>query len=308
MKTYEEKLFVDKNLHEDKSKKIIHWSFENTNEYIDIASKESNTYLSSSRVTGSERKEWTGTKDIEEAIELARFGWKDGLTAAKNIEKDFKISFDDILPKQDLSKNIISSQEGEIFNADKFYSGDPEHMDKFKDNEESKVTRGNRFQRLVVNGSIHCGITKETMFNAGVIYERLINALELHGFSVELLLRFCLTTTYSSGVDSVIDILIKQFEETSDIDKIIFQIAHASNLRRLGFSIVEKFPKDLQQKLGYHYGFPIEYNNDLRLIYGDDGTIFLPSINTNLSKTEILNIVREKVNDKFNPKEDSFSA
>lgn len=290
-----------------------HWDFEDIHEYLDVASHinpERITYASTGLKEQGydeiERESFTGTKSLEQAVDLARYGWKQGLAVAKDIEKDFKISFDDLLPQQELVKNIIYREEGEIFHPDKFFSGDPEHMGKFVEDETSKVKLGNKFQRLVINGTIGFSVNIKTIFYTGVIYSRLINALELHGFNVELILRYSLLSN-KSNLATVGDVTLKRFVEIIDEDKMIFYIANPSNLRRLFFSVCEHLPKQTQQLLGANYGYVTEYTTDLEQTYGEDGTIFLPSINNNLPKEQILKIVRDKVEEKFNPKERGFA-
>lgn len=297
--------FVDKNLKENSTIMYANYSFENIYDFMDQVLIPHPASLYSISIDTS-MPEWHGSKSMEEAVELAKYGWKDGLTAYKNIIKDFKISFDDIIPRQDYAEELQPSTEGEIFNPEKYFEGDPEDMLKFTLTKSTTLTTGRKLQRLIINSCVSCFIETQTFFYTGVIYQELIKALEMAGFATEVWVRASMTASYPAKLTFSGECCIKSFQEVVDIDKLIFFTAHPSILRRFIFSLMEQTPEEIQKYLGINYGQVTEYNNDLVSNFGDDGTIFLPSLTDNLSKEQILENVRKYVIDKFNP--DSFSA
>ncbi len=240
---------------------------------------------------------FSGTKTWEEAVELLRYGYPDGVKTMKELIKKHKVSFEDYFPKQNFAQEVKFSADGEVFSPERFYSGDPEHMRKFKHTRSDKLGFGGKCQKLIYTGTKSCYVAKEVFFHEGIIIAKLIEDLELSGFTTEIIVRFPITGR--GGLDFVADIVAKNFSEGLDLDKLCFLMAHASSLRRFCFALVDNSDLQTVRNVGSHYGHPCEYSLDLIHENGDENLIKLANINGNYSFEQILAKTLEVIKQKF---------
>jgi len=218
---------------------------------------------------------WTGTDSLETSIELAHFGWGDGLKKIRKLVKEVKVSFPDIFPRQENSEEIIRSEVGHYEDPSLEDSPDPMSMLKFKPKFD-ELKYGSVLQRIIIESGCSGGISPETIFLRGACVCALIEQLEMYGFRVEVIMQSTgnafNTGDTKPGELCVINTTIKRFEDHLDIDAIAFSVANPSFERRLMFAVLETMPGDLIEKfsIGNRYGYPHNqpiYTDPLRDFY-----------------------------------------
>src|SRR5438552_4196638 len=153
-------------------------------------------------------KDWSGSKDFEEAFNLAFNGWNEGLQELRAKIKNYRNSFIDLLPKQDFAQDLNFGLEGEAVDVGRALEGIPESMIKFEDSERNLIKPGNKMQRIIIQNSAACNILPEVIMNRGALIVELIEAMELHGFRTELILRSDFFDMRNRKVNYRIEIII----------------------------------------------------------------------------------------------------
>jgi len=253
--------------------------------------------------------EWFGgTKDFEEAFELASSGWSEGLKEIKERVKKHRRIFDDFLPRQDFASEVAFSTEGEAVDVARAIEGIPESMIKYEPSESSIIKPGNKMQRIIVNISVHCEISQEAVFNRGALLINLIDALELHGFRTELVVVEPTAKTsskiYGRDVNFRVlqqNIVIKQFTESPDFSKFAFVFAHVAMLRRIIFSLMEQEEDAILREfhIGNNYG-SYGYPCDVEEKYLSSDNIYFGYLQENYNFATLLDIIVKKVKKHFN--------
>jgi hypothetical protein len=236
-----------------------------------------------------------GTDSFESTVHLAQWGWDEGLRQMKGILPDVKRRLDILTPKQDYSSDVIGDIVGGSVDVGKFLSGDPAHMNKYKPSFEHIIS-GDVLQRIYIEVAVSCFISPETIFYRGAVLCGMIEVLENLGFRIELITN----DARASGGDAVVrQVVIKQFDEHTDIDKLTFSLANASYLRRLGFSLDELYPEVIIHQFGFKssggYGRPLN-----QPIYKDpEKDIYLPLPTSNMAIDEAVAWGVEVINERF---------
>ena len=226
-------------------------------------------YKRASIRTGADQKEWCGTSSMEEYLQQFKIGWPEGLSTISKLVKEYKDLFTSYFPQQDYSKEAVFDVTGEGIDIDRAVKGEPEDMIRYV--ESNKIEAGTKFQRIIVNASASCFFSLETIFIRGALIVSLINALESYGYRVELIARAVLSDVWGEpwnrGNLTVIDTVIKQFDESPDMDKISLCFAHPSYLRRFIFAVLEQTTKEMIDKFGFYsaggYAYPNEYKEGM---------------------------------------------
>ncbi len=208
------------------------------------------TETASGAVSGH-RDEFTATKNMQEALNLAEFGWKDGLD---QIEK----ALDEINAEPHVEPAPIFDVTGEAFNLDAVLQGQPEDMFFFMDQETNKP----RVISLAFNFSHGCSITAEEIMKRGAAIASAVNDIESAGIRVELFAYKVTTkssTRYTGRSGSYYRtralIKIKDADQPLELERLCFAAAHPSMLRRLWFRIAEQYGvREFKQRFGECYG------------------------------------------------------
>ena len=203
------------------------------------------TETASGEVSGH-RDEFTATKNMEEALNLAEFGWKDGLD---QIEK----ALDEINAEPHVEPAPIFDVTGEAFNLDAVLQGQPEDMFFFMDQETNKP----RVISLAFNFSHGCSITADQIMLRGAAIASAVNDIESAGIRVELF-AYKVTTkrTRSRGYSRTKALIkIKDADQPLELERLCFAAAHPAMLRRLWFRVAEQYGvREFKQRFGDCYG------------------------------------------------------
>jgi hypothetical protein len=238
-------------------------------------------YYSDSRKISSNQTEWTGTKNYEEAYELAKYGWPQGL---QMLSEQVKIA-ERMQPPATVRRrrhdiaghypNPARAAAGEIF---------------------SMVQRGRVFSpkpiiRIRYNYSALGGVNPDTIMKFGAALCSYINRLEIAGHPVELE-----ATNESRPSDRAYEseapkglcfrFPLKKAGQPLSLSNVVFWWAHPSAQRRITFSARERI--DIERWYGDGYGrtdnvLPIE-PGVLNLSINDAGKSIEQNLETILKK------------------------
>ncbi|MEO1158616.1 MAG: hypothetical protein AAFX32_15275 [Pseudomonadota bacterium] len=201
----------------------------------------------SSRETG--KPYWHGTETFEQAIELGRYGWKEG---RENLLRA-KISL------KDLAEGHISlrSEDRDVYgcrpDVPLYCAGAPEHM----------VVPGDRFgpSAPLVDLVVQLNVTGQTdsdeMTNYGSALATLIDATEAEQRRVRVTLAYGMAAR-----EFKLDVLVrvKDHNEALDIDRLAFCLANPAMFRRVIFSFIEQgCSKEWFHAWGPGYGHPVTF-------------------------------------------------
>lgn len=212
-----------------------------------------------SRKTGN--KEFYNTDTFEEAINLAKYGWKDSfkmVELSKNLNQ--------LIPVSQFKESFVYDVSGSYPDVGKYLTGEPENMVQFITEEDEKKIS------VIVNGSISWRIEQKVQFNKGAAIVSLVSKLEDLGYRVQVTLLYCVT---SSNIDMRHDlkIVIKEYHEQIDIDRFAFIFCNVAFSRRIKLSALEcsKEAKEMGFYSDSNYGMVSDLcEKDLDLINSYD--------------------------------------
>lgn len=151
-----------------------------------------------------------------------------------------------------------------------FLSGEPECMVEYQLQASPKA---GRVITVVAGICVSAGIDTETVIKRGQAIGGLVLALSRIGLTVEL---WTDVSTDSGGKRGTVKTMVKGANDTLDMARIMYAVAHPSAMRVLGLAAMHSFPKGHQEALhiGITYGSvsqpdPREY---------PDGAVILPAL------------------------------
>lgn len=183
-----------------------------------------------SKATEPKYTEFTGTKSIEEAIHLARYGWPEG-------RKYMSEAMAEISSIASMSAIPATQMDvaGQYPVAALAAAGDPECMVTpmpVEDRVKSTV-------KMLVNIALPGSTKEKNINNCGGAICTVIDNLETQGHRVELTLIDNIQTNDKIGDFFAPGLIAKQASEALDINTIAFWLSHPSALRRLMFRAIE---------------------------------------------------------------------
>lgn len=201
-----------------------------------------------SSVTGTEK--FTGTQNIEEAIELLKNGWDDGF-------EKIKLSDTNNVPvkTKTVYKNEYDVVGGNACVA-RYLQGVPTNMIR-KVGYQQKTKIINIYKSIGYMASY----STNTIFKDAKITSQVINALESKGYRCNLYMVFCSSENKSSNINygevTSIRIKIKDAGQPLNLKKIAFPLSHPSMLRRLIFRVME-LVNTTNFIRSRNYGYPLD--------------------------------------------------
>lgn len=225
-----------------------------------------NTYGTTDCKKGSHRApstDWCLDTDLDQALKMGMAGgyWLEG---AKNLQAvSLKSgSYDDIILKPAYDLAVV----GGCVDVGEFLAGNPECMLGLDDEGETKPV----ITVMFVSGAAHY-ISSAQKMNYGRAVLALVDSLEAHGYSVELVAK--MTYLHKVGAAQALagveaDIVVKQAGEPWSASAVAFAMAHPAFSRRLGFRYCESTPE----------GAPVTHSNYGRgdVINRPESGVFLP--------------------------------
>lgn len=200
----------------------------------------------SSRSAGD--SDWAGGS-WEEAIDLARYGWREG---AKNIRRAFAD-----LPSPSLSAGNAWRHDyyGERIDMARFSYGDDACF-----RTRSGADRGRaKLVRILVPMAFPCSTGEDAVVNRGASIISVVDALEMTRRTVEVVCCYSSTSCGSrnpqNGFHMNHAVVVKQAGQPFDIERMAFFLSHRASLRRIGFALMESCKEgESSHRSNYGYG------------------------------------------------------
>lgn len=212
---------------------------------------------------------WNGTKTMGEALDLAMYGWKEGV---EKIERALKyIQAVNPILKQP-KKYGIAGTTPDVARA---IAGNPLNMrvpSDVKNKRHPVIT-------IISNMSVNCSVDADPISNRAAVTAALIDHIEAQGFSCEVIV-MADSWDYSK-FKAYTSVVVKRSNHPVDLNRLSFALGHASMFRRLIFADwgLSKECEPLGRGLGFHNKeiAPSQEQNE-------KGIFVLPSIQRNHEK------------------------
>lgn len=233
---------------------------------------------------------FTGTDSLEEAIGLARRGWRGGTAEIERLRASIDKLISGSVPMYEPYYDVT----GDCIDVGRFVVGEPEDFMTLVDNGLRRESPSPKIVRIVNNISASAGIGTETILRRGAALIVLIDVLERHGIRCRVDLSHCTQTRVRSGDRLEHYVTVKEDGEPISIDKLAFFMAHGSALRRIMFSVVEHESTTIRESFrigrdqGGGYGYPGQSS--------DQGDIYLDRILSAVDWSEELTLAWLKLN------------
>lgn len=172
-----------------------------------------------------DRTEFTGTVTLDDAIQIARTGWLDGMGLMESL-----------LPPDPLVKRRKRSMTGGCVNVGRLLAGQPNHMTRRIKQE------GNERITLFVETCLWIEVKASTALLRVVAVAAMIDRLEQRGFRCRVIATGCFRT-YGAEHYYQMAVALKDYGERLNIADLSFALGHPSFLRRLGFACFGTIPQ-----------------------------------------------------------------
>lgn len=207
-----------------------------------------------------EDRDWTGTYDWNEAIELLRDGYIDIVPRIQDeVRKNSKLHLD-----LGLDRKIENNHMGFIPNVPNALQNLPKSMINI-----DRPNLKNRVVKITYVWTGACSKSTEYFIKNGIALVSAINIMEAQGLQVKLDVAFFCAR--SDGTIAAPTVCIKNHGQRFNLTKIAFPIAHPSMFRRIGFKWLETVP-NLKADFSCGYGSPESSKEYLTPCFDVDGT------------------------------------
>lgn len=205
-----------------------YYFFKNVNEIIKLVeNNRTNSYASSEGYD----PDFYGTKDMDEALDLAKFGWQEG---AKKLNNEIKMmnSKMEYINKFDVVGRHVS--------VPRYINGHPQSMIR-----RVQVEKRDNVVNLIRFASVVGSVNSNEMIKMGVDFVTLVQSLESKGYRCNVDVVFA--SDGGSGYQ-LVRVRIKNSNERLNVMKMSFPMCHPSMFRRFIFKLREI-------EFGTSYGF-----------------------------------------------------
>lgn len=203
--------------------------------------------------------QWSGTSTMDEAIELARYGWEEGRQHLRQAVG--RIALDQLVGRRPIVESQLDFAGDEV-DIGAYLHGEPEHM---VDYQVRQDTHGKQAM-MYVNASMASHVSSERIMQRGGALYAAIEALRTEGYSLGLTMVDSTKNNYFSHYAEY-QIPVVQPGEYLDIDTAAFCLAHPAFSRRGVLALNEHEPNDIRYAMGFMagqgYGEPTRMASDL---------------------------------------------
>lgn len=175
--------------------------------------------------THSERRKVTATKDMGEALQLARYGWTEGFGIAHLFD----------IPHAERKARTNALAGGSV-NVGRMLSGNPKHMTKRLPQPKNKRIT------LFVDVVMWQGILAENAMLRALLIASVIDQLEHQGYTCEIYACSASCSFHDRGAQSNFAVKVKAAGERLSLLDISFALGHPSFLRRFKFACEGSVP------------------------------------------------------------------
>lgn len=219
-----------------------------------INSRKNNQVMSDTHSSKTGSEDFTGSSSYDEAVRLIRTGYvdilkdvKDKLSEITRQNKQFDSGF------RPMPRNSIVGYVPNVPNA---IRNIPESMIN-----TNIVPQKRKTLSVVYSIEGNCNETVEFFIKTGTILLAAINIIERSGIQVKLSVAFM--TSQQGSETTCPTVVIKNYGQRFDLQKVCFPLAHPSMLRRIGFKWLETTPQITESEFSFGYG---RDPNDLKLL------------------------------------------
>jgi hypothetical protein len=184
------------------------------------------------------RRDWYGTETFEQAVGLARTGWKEGAEKAAALRASIAGAVNDLIAAK--STSYAYDVAGQWVDVGLHLSGEPEC---FGVEVEDSAVNSRPVVKLVFNAAASGSVDAGDLIARGVAAVAAIDILESTGRRVEVWLVKGGVRRRGVGTNAI-RVLLKKADQPVDVDRIAFALACPACLRRLLFSV--------QHHAGFH--------------------------------------------------------
>lgn len=208
--------------------------------------------------TNEAKQSWDLAAGLNGALHMAKHGWEQGI---RELQASVKL----VPTQQHYVKEY--NVAGEYPDVARAVSGDTFNM--IKRGKQRKVKPA---LSIFVNITASASVTARAMSNYGAALVGIIDKLESRGIRVEVLAGFKSSLTNGKAG---FNWTVKPADAALDLAAIAFGIAHPAMLRRVGFMIMERSPRHLQD-IGY--GYPKTFTH-ADIPHAGPDTLFINGVN-----------------------------
>ena len=244
---------------------VRHFTFDSLEDYLSYL-QTAPTHAAFERGNLASRagsEEFTGTKSLEEALDLCRYGWHERFGELVALVERVKRSLDvRIDPRRTFNDYV-----GFAPDVKAYLEGSPLTM-------VNKPPVNKPLVRIYLNTSYAGNEPRERIYARGGITLAAAEVLELMGFMVDL------RVFEMSFVDKDIhfsEYRLKMPDERVNLQKLYFPLCHPSWVRRLNFRLLETSP-DMTDGWAGSYGIPAQTPMIRMAIDLEEGDILIPTI------------------------------
>lgn len=202
---------------------------------------------------------WSDTKTMDEALELARYGWEEGRQHLRQAVG--RITLDQLVGRRPVVESRLDFAGDEV-DIGAYLHSEPEHM---VDYQVRQDTHGKQAM-MYVNASVASNVSSKRIMRRGGALYAAIEALRTEGYSLGLTMVDSTKNNYFSHYAEY-QIPVVQPGEYLDIDTAAFCLAHPAFSRRGVLALNEHEPNDIRYAMGFMagqgYGEPTRMASDL---------------------------------------------
>jgi hypothetical protein len=188
--------------------------------------------------------EFLGTRTWAEAVDLARYGWREGR------EKLFSLSLKHPPFAIEPVRQAMLDYAGFMPDIPEYLSGNPEHM---RDERIIMRQSGNIF-RFHLSAQVNANVSAKQLENGGAAVVSLIDAMEASGCRIELNWIAVSEAAKAAlpGPSLIVRVRLKEADQPLDMDRLAFWCMHPGATRRMEFAVDERL--DVEKWYGGNYG------------------------------------------------------
>jgi len=193
------------------------------------------------RTAWTNDKEFTGTKNMAEAISLCRNGWPVGAARAERLR-------DQINAANPTGPRVVKwDVAGAVASVPRALSGNPLNMRRV----DTAKLRRKPIITLLSDMSVNANISADALTNRAAVVAAVVDATEAAGFACEVITFQCISGNRSS-LGEVTAVTVKESHAPADIGRMAFALGHASFFRRISWATFTQstFTKPLGPGLG----------------------------------------------------------
>ena len=221
--------------------------FNSITEMLDILNNRPNNEAMENEYASKENsKSFTGSESYEEACKLCKYGYKEILPNLKKEMNKAEKSLNKLFIHQQQFK-YFNNQVGFIPNVPNLLAGKPDCMINIE-----KIAKKQKVMNIVYLMVANCMTDINLWVKAGPITLMAIRFIEKSGIRVRLW--SCFFYAVEDDDYDVATVKIKDYNETFDLQRLSFPIAHPSMFRRLGFKQLETVPNLENEDFSNGYG------------------------------------------------------